>query len=172
MDLIGIRTNSACRSYPTINSPALPLFTYMVELMTRSQQRPSWLSWSSVALDSRGREFDSHRRPWSCIRNWSRMSLRKFTHSQLISQPEKLHTDKGTEFTNRLLQRFLKYKNILFFATHNHTKASIVERFNRTLKGKMWKYFIAKNTLKYIDVLQKLIYIFVHATTRDIAVLE
>ena len=48
-----------------------------------SQQRPSWLSWQSVALDSRGREFDSHRRPWSCIfRKWSRLSLRKFTHSQ------------------------------------------------------------------------------------------
>ena len=33
----------------------------------------------SVALDSRGREFDSHRRPWSCIfRNLSLLSLRKF----------------------------------------------------------------------------------------------
>ena len=42
----------------------------------------SWLSWQSVALDSRGREFDSHRRPWSSIfRNWSRFSLRKFTHA-------------------------------------------------------------------------------------------
>ena len=36
---------------------------YILELMTRSQQRPSWLSWQSVALDSWGREFDSHRRP-------------------------------------------------------------------------------------------------------------
>ena len=35
----------------------------------------------SVALDSRCREFDSHRRPWSCIfRNWSRLSLRNLTH--------------------------------------------------------------------------------------------
>ena len=56
-------------------------------------------------------------------------------------QPEKLHTDKGTEFTNRLFQRFLKDKNILFFTTHNDSKASIVERFNRTLKGKMWKVY-------------------------------
>ena len=29
-------------------------------------------------------------------------------------QPEKLHTDKGTEFTNRLFQKFLKDKNIVF----------------------------------------------------------
>ena len=61
----------------------MPSFAYIQELMTRSQQRPSWLSWQSVALDSRGREFDSHRRSWSCIfRNWSRLSLRKFTHSE------------------------------------------------------------------------------------------
>ena len=83
-------------------------------------------------------------------------------------QPEKLHTDKGTEFTNRLFQRFLKDKNILFFTTHNDTKASIVERFNRTLKGKMWKYFTAKNTTKYIDVLQKLMYSYNHSRHRSI----
>ena len=83
-------------------------------------------------------------------------------------QPEKLHTDKGTEFTNRLFQRFLKDKNILFFTTHNDTKASIVERFNRTLKGKVWKYFTAKNTTKYIDVLQKLMYSYNHSRHRSI----
>ena len=83
-------------------------------------------------------------------------------------QPEKLHTNKGTEFTIRLFQRFLKDKNILFFTTHNDTKASIVERFNRTLKGKMWKYFTAKNTTKYIDVLQKLMYSYNHSRHRSI----
>ena len=83
-------------------------------------------------------------------------------------QPEKLHTDKGTEFTNRLFQMFLKDKNIVFFTTHNDTKASIVERFNRTIKGKMWKYFTANNTLKYMDVLQKLVYSYDHSKHRSI----
>ena len=31
------------------------------------------------------------------------------------------HIDKGTEFTNRLFQRFLKDKDILLFTTHNDT---------------------------------------------------
>ena len=54
-------------------------FIYILEPKTCSQQRPSWLSWQSVALDSRVRELDPHRKPWSCIfRNWrSRLSLRK-----------------------------------------------------------------------------------------------
>ena len=83
-------------------------------------------------------------------------------------KPEKLHSDKGTEFTNKLFQSFLKHKKITFFTTYNETKASVVERFNRTLKGKMWKYFTANNTLKYIDVLQKLVRSYNHSRHRSI----
>ena len=36
-------------------------------------------------------------------------------------------------------------------------KAAIVERFNRTLKEKMWRYFTYKNSKHYIDVLQDLV---------------
>ena len=60
--------------------------------------------------------------------------------------PRMFHTDKGTEFTNKQFQKLLKEHNIRFFTTHNETKASIVDRFSRTLKGKMWKYFTANNT--------------------------
>ena len=56
-------------------------------------------------------------------------------------KPEKLHSDKGTEFTNKLFQSFLKHKKITFFTTYNKIKASIVERFNRTLKGKNVEIF-------------------------------
>ena len=36
-------------------------------------------------------------------------------------------------------------------------KASVTERFNRTFKNKMYKYFTAKNTLSYIYVLPQLV---------------
>jgi transposase InsO family protein len=50
-------------------------------------------------------------------------------------RPIRLQTDKGTEFTNRVFQKFLKENDAHFFTTYNEeTKASIVERFNRTLK--------------------------------------
>ena len=83
-------------------------------------------------------------------------------------KPETFHTDKGTEFMNRKFQTFLKKHNIWFFTTQNETKASIVERFNRTLKTKMWKYFTAKNTLKYLDILQKLVKSYNHSRHRSI----
>jgi transposase InsO family protein len=84
-------------------------------------------------------------------------------------KPETFHSDKGTEITNRKFQALLKKEGIRFFSTPNETKASIVERFNRTLKGKMWKYFTANNTLKYMDILQKLVNLS-PIITRDITV--
>ena len=71
--------------------------------------------------------------------------------------PEKLQTDDGTEFRNSRVQTYLKAHKIHFFTTHNATKASIVERLNRFLKSKMWKYFTEYNTRKYIDVIHKLL---------------
>jgi hypothetical protein len=73
-------------------------------------------------------------------------------------KPQHMQTDKGTEFLNQKFQAFLRKCSIHFFTTENpETKASIVERFQRTLKGRMWKYFYRRKTLKYEDVLSKLL---------------
>ena len=72
-------------------------------------------------------------------------------------KPNKLQTDQGTEFLNHVFQKFLRENNIDFFTVNSLLKASVVERFNRTFKNKMYKYFTAKNTLTYIDVLPKLV---------------
>ena len=69
---------------------------------------------------------------------------------------EKMQTDGGSEFTNKIVQNLFKQKKIHFFTTHNAMKASVVERFNRTLKTKMWKYFTEMNTKRYINVIDKL----------------
>ena len=72
-------------------------------------------------------------------------------------KPSKLQTDQGTEFLNRVFQKFLRENKIDFFTVKSELKASVVERFNRTFKNKMYKYFTAKNTLTYIDVLSQLV---------------
>ncbi len=77
--------------------------------------------------------------------------------TQLLSNgaPKTLQTDKGTEFWNRSLQKLLKEHSVYHFAKHNEeTKASIVERFNRTLKTHMWRYFTKTQSVRYVDVLQ------------------
>src|SRR5437867_12698331 len=72
-------------------------------------------------------------------------------------KPNKLQTDEGTEFVNKDFQKFLKSEFIDFFTTKSEVKASIVERFNRTLKEKMWRHFTKNNTYKYTDILSDLL---------------
>ena len=71
---------------------------------------------------------------------------------------KRLQTDKGKEFLNINVKRVLKkYKIELWISNNDDVKASIVERFNRTLKTRMYKYFTANNTRRYTDVLQDLV---------------
>ena len=81
---------------------------------------------------------------------WSILDLRR--------SPKKLQTDNGTEFLNRNFQSLPKENSIHFFTTNSDLKASVVECFNRTLKTRMWKYFTAKNTCVYIDILQDIVH--------------
>jgi len=72
--------------------------------------------------------------------------------------PRMLQTDKGTEFLNAMFQRMLAVNDIHWYSTENEDiKASVVERFNCTLKTKMSHYFTYKNLPRYIDVLPRLV---------------
>lgn len=66
------------------------------------------------------------------------------------TRPVSLQT--GLEILNRPLQSVLKELGIHHFSTHTEeTKASIVERFNRTLKTRMWRYFMKRQMLRYLE---------------------
>jgi hypothetical protein len=74
-------------------------------------------------------------------------------------KPLKLQTDHGTEFTNSTLQDYMRENGVHHFFTYNpDIKASIAERFNRTIKEKVYKYMTYKDTRVYIDVLQDLVH--------------
>ena len=68
-----------------------------------------------------------------------------------------LQTDLGTEFYNKTVRSYLKDKGIKLFSTSSDTKCALVERWNRTLKQRMFKYFTANDTVRYIDVLPDLL---------------
>ena len=67
--------------------------------------------------------------------------------------PSRLWTNKGTEFYNQHVKRVLTANNVTLDSTENEEKSSVAERWNRTMRNIMWKYFTANNTKKYIDVL-------------------
>ena len=72
-------------------------------------------------------------------------------------KPTKVQTDAGVELTNRAFKPTLKKQNIHFYVTFSENKAAVVERFNRTLKSRMWRYFTHNITYRYEDVLQELV---------------
>ena len=71
--------------------------------------------------------------------------------------PINLQSDDGKEFFNKTFKGLLTRKGIHQFSTSGDTKASVVERFNRTLKQRLYRYFTVKNTLSFVPVLPFLV---------------
>ena len=67
-----------------------------------------------------------------------------------------VQTDKGITFLNSQAQNFFKKYQVKFFITLSARKASIVERFNRTIKGIMFRLFTRNNNRKYINFLNEI----------------
>ena len=72
-------------------------------------------------------------------------------------KPEKLWTDKGSEFISKQFKDFLKKNNVKLYHTENEEKSSIVERWNKTMKNRMWRMFSANNNTVYWDKLKDLV---------------
>lgn len=71
--------------------------------------------------------------------------------------PKRIQTDKGKEFLCKPVQQLLKQKGVQHFTSNSDKKAAVVERFNRTLKTRMFRYLTAQNAKRYVDVLQQLV---------------
>ena len=71
--------------------------------------------------------------------------------------PKNLQTDRGKEFYNAKFQDLMKQYNIHLYSTYSNLKASICERFNRTLKNAMWKKFTLQGNAKWLTILPKLL---------------
>lgn len=71
--------------------------------------------------------------------------------------PTKLHTDNGKEFYNSIFQSLMEKHKIKLYSTYSNLKASIIERFNRTLKTNMWRRFSLNGSFKWLDMLPELI---------------
>ena len=65
---------------------------------------------------------------------------------------EKMWVDKGKEFNNKDVKDLIE-----LYSTENEEKSSIVERWIRIMKEKMWKYITANSTNVYMNVLSGLV---------------
>ena len=71
--------------------------------------------------------------------------------------PKYLWVDKGKEYYNKHVKDLLEKNNIQMYSTENEEKSSVCERWNRTIKTKMWKQFTVQGNTQYLDVLPKIL---------------
>ena len=70
--------------------------------------------------------------------------------------PQKIEIDMGKEFyNNKTLKLFKKY-NVKYFSISSNLKGAIIERYNRTQKSKLFKYFTKTGSYRWINILDEL----------------
>ena len=77
---------------------------------------------------------------------------------QSNKKPNKIWVDKGSEFYNAYLKKWLRDNDIVMYSTHNKGKSVVAERFIRTLKSKTYKYMTSISKNVYIDKLDDIVY--------------
>jgi hypothetical protein len=71
--------------------------------------------------------------------------------------PSLFQVDEGKEFFNSYVKKLMSDMNIKMFHNHFDTKACVVERFQRTLMGRIYRFFELRKTKNYIDVLEDIV---------------
>ena len=77
---------------------------------------------------------------------------------QMPANPRRIFSDKGLEFLARPVKLFLtKIPIQQLTAESPDVKASVAERFIRTIKGRLYRYFTQNQTKRWVDVIPKII---------------
>lgn len=78
-----------------------------------------------------------------------------FTESGRV--PKRVQTDQGKEFYNPAVKRLFDRYNVELFSVKSPFKSAMVERWNRTIKSKLWKLFTSRNNYKWLEALPKIV---------------
>ena len=84
------------------------------------------------------------------------------------NSPEFLQSDRGVEFYNEHVKSLCERYEVELFSTNSEFKASIAERFNRTIRGKIYKFFTYQGRHRWIDKLQDFIHSYNNTYHRSI----
>jgi L-rhamnose mutarotase len=82
--------------------------------------------------------------------------------------PRHVQTDLGKEFYNKIVQDLFRKLKINHYTVHSQFKAAVVERFNRTLRERLNRYFTYQRNKKWLAVLPKIVDAYNHASHRSL----
>ena len=128
---------------------------YQIDLvdMTKFEKENDGYRWLITIIDT------FSKKAWAFkIKRKSAKSITEVMESFLKDHtPQKIEFDQGTEFYNSKFLDLLKRMKIIHYSVYSDQKCAIVERFNRTLKTRMYRSFTARGSHRWVDVLQSLI---------------
>ena len=70
--------------------------------------------------------------------------------------PERIRSDKGMEFSAKIMAKMYEKYGISHFVSQNVTKANLAERGLKTLKSRLMKAMQARNSHEWVDLLPKI----------------
>ena len=62
----------------------------------------------------------------------------------------------------------MKRPGIQHFASESNQKAAVIERYNRTIKTRLWTYLSNRGTVRWVYVIQDLVDFYNHSRHRSI----
>ena len=68
------------------------------------------------------------------------------------------------------MQALLTRHGIQHFSTEREQKAAVIERFNRTIKIRIWTYLSDRGTVRWVDIIQDLVSAYNNSRHRSIGV--
>lgn len=76
-------------------------------------------------------------------------------NDESIGSPQKILSDNGSEFIDKRIQKLFEDEQIIHNTAlvDDHNTLGIIDRFCRTLKEKLEKYFTDNDTVNWIDIL-------------------
>ena len=87
-----------------------------------------------------------------------------------VMKPRILLSDNGKEFLNSSISKITNKFQVYHITSYSYTPLGQIERFNKTIKSKIFAYMNINSTQKYIDVLDLILQNYnktKHSTTKD-----
>ena len=130
-------------------------YIYQIDLidMTKFENENDGYRWLITIIDA----FSKKAWAFKLKRKTSRAILNVMKPFLESNTPKKMEFDQGMEFYNSSFLNLLKTLKIEYYSVYSDRKCAIVERFNRTLKTRMYRSFTARGSKRWIDILEDLV---------------
>ena len=77
-------------------------------------------------------------------------------------KPERVQTDRGTEFICKTFEKYFKDEMIFHYLSYSDRKCPVVERFNLTIQQLIYKIMEYKSTNRWIDCIEQAMKIYLN----------